>query len=164
MKKWKKTCIKKLKKSLRTSARLNRDRSFMLLSNMTAIVRRWKLNGWVIAPVSRMPNGWRWTHDWVDTKSHLKHGDVDEGNIAQVARNCSSRISRLKLCKDWPEKSMVDLTDENVRLSAFEEVGHLFLYRLGSCAYSRFISEHEVEEAEHSLIRVLQNVLYPRYK
>lgn len=94
---------------------------------------------------------------------YFERKDVGDGNIAECHRNSVSRTTRLSLCKEWPEKSMVSLTNENIKTSAFEEVCHVFLYGLSSCAYARHIMEHEIDEAEHGVIRVLQSVLYPKY-
>jgi len=106
---------------------------------------------------------------WIDIfglkayEVHFKHEDVGDGNIAMCNRNSVSRIAKLSLCKTWPVKSMVDLSDDNIKVAAFEEVCHIFFYTLSSCAYSRHIMEHEIDEAEHSIIRTLQSVLYPKY-
>ena len=93
------------------------------------------------------------------------HSDekVGEGNTAHCNRNYFNRIARLSLCETWPDDSMAELSDENVRLAAFEETCHPFLYILSACAYARFIMEDEIGAAEHAIIRTLQNVLYPKY-
>ena len=93
----------------------------------------------------------------------IEHRGVGGGNIAECHRNSTSRVSRLLLCKEWPAGSMVALTDDNIKLSAFEEVCHVLLYSLSSCAYARHIMEHEIDESEHGIIKTLQNVLYPKY-
>jgi len=98
-----------------------------------------------------------------DWEIHFEHRDVGDGNIAECHRNSASRIARLSLCRVWPGKSMVALTDDNIRTSAFEEVCHVLLYGLSSCAYARHIMEHEIDEAEHAVIMRLLNVLYPKY-
>ncbi len=98
-----------------------------------------------------------------DWEFHFEHGDISEGNVASCQRNCNSRIIKLSLCKEWPKKSMMELNKNNIRLSAFEEVCHTFMYELSSCALTRFVMEHEIEEAEHRIIRILQNTLYPKY-
>ena len=97
-----------------------------------------------------------------DYEIHFAHSDenVGDGNMANCYRSSNSRIARLSLCQTWGEDFICELNDENIRLSAFEEVCHVLLYGLSSCAYARFIMEHEINEAEHSLIRVLQNVIF----
>jgi len=106
---------------------------------------------------------------WIDIfglkaqEIHFKHEDVGNGNIAMCRRDSVARVAKLSLCKTWPVRFIMDLSDENVKLAAFEEVCHIFLYELSSCAYSRFIMEHEIDESEHSIIRTLQSVLYPKY-
>ena len=99
-----------------------------------------------------------------DYEFHFEHKAVGDENIAECCRNSTSRTARLSLCKVWPEYSMVALTDYNVKTSAFEEVCHVLLYSLSSCAYSRHIMEHEIDEAEHGIIKTLQNVLYLKYQ
>ena len=100
-----------------------------------------------------------------DYEIHFEHSDdaCGKGNIASCERNCNSRIARLVLCKTWPEGGMCKLSDAAILVSAFEEVCHIFLWSLSSCAHARFVMEHEINEAEHGLIRVLQSVLYPKY-
>ena len=98
-----------------------------------------------------------------DWEIHIKHKDVETGNNAYCFRNSDSRAAELSLCKTWPEGSMLELTDGAIRLAAFEEVCHVLLYGVVSCAYARFVMEHEISEAEHALVRVLQSVLFPRY-
>jgi len=99
-----------------------------------------------------------------DYEFHFEHKAVGDRNIAECYRNSTSRTARLSLCKVWPERSMVALNDDNIKTSAFEEVCHVLLYSLSSCAYSRHIMEHEIDEAEHGIIKTLQNVLYPKYQ
>lgn len=98
-----------------------------------------------------------------DWEFYFKHKNHGKGNVAYCCRNSDSRIAELALCEIWPDDPVISMTDENIRKAAFEEVCHIFLYRLSSNAYARFIMEHEINEAEHSIIRVLQNTLYPKY-
>ncbi len=100
-----------------------------------------------------------------DFEINFSHSDkiVGDGNAACVQRNCNSRIVNICLCETWPDKSMSPYNEENIKLAAFEEVLHILLYLLSSCAYSRFVMEHEIEEAEHRIIRVLQNTMYLKY-
>ncbi len=99
-----------------------------------------------------------------DYEFHFEHSNYPgEDSVGMCRRNCISRISRLILSDKWPEDSMIDLTDENVRLTAFEEVCHVFLYGLKSCARARFLTEEMIDESEHAIIKILQNVLYPKY-
>ncbi|MBC8393391.1 MAG: hypothetical protein H8E17_12600 [Deltaproteobacteria bacterium] len=106
---------------------------------------------------------------WIDIfglkgyEFHYEHKAVGDGNVAECHRNSTSRTARLSLCKVWPERSMVPLNDDNIKTLAFEEVCHVFLYSLSSCAYARHIMDHEIGEAEHGIIKILQNILYPKY-
>ena len=94
-----------------------------------------------------------------DWEIHLEHAELEDNNMALCTRNSNSHIAKLSLCKTWPTDTMINLTEGNIRNSAFEEVCHVFLYRLSSNAYARFIMEHEINEAEHSIIRTLQGIL-----
>ena len=102
---------------------------------------------------------WIYTFGLTDWEFHFKHADLENNNMAQCERNSNSHIAKLSLCKTWPTDTMINLTEENVRKAAFEEVCHVFLYRLSSNAYARFIMEHEINEAEHSIIRTLHRIL-----
>lgn len=82
-----------------------------------------------------------------------------DGNIAYCRRKTDSHFAQLSLCKTWPKNSLITMNKKNIKLAAFEEVCHVLLCRISSNAYSRFIMEHEINEAEHAVIRVLQNVL-----
>ena len=100
-----------------------------------------------------------------DYEIHFEHSDkaTGNGNVAYCIRDCNGRVARLSLCQTWNDNYIVRLSDESIKLAAFEEVCHIFLYSLSSCANARFVMEHEINEAEHGLIRVLQSVLYPKY-
>ncbi len=98
-----------------------------------------------------------------DYEVNFRHGGCGKGNIALCERNCNSRTACLSLCKTWPENGVCKLSNDIICVAAFEEVCHILLWGLSSCAHARHIMEHEINEAEHGLIRVLQSVLYPKY-
>lgn len=87
----------------------------------------------------------------------------------KIYGNCmvdvTARTALIRLCKDWPEaKSFgIHLCDQEIRLTAFHEICHVWLDLLSSCARARYIYAHEIEEAEHDIIRTLEKVLYPHY-
>jgi len=104
----------------------------------------------------------RWIEKFglTDWEIHFEHGGLDEGDVARCTRNVNSRIAKLSLCEEWPEGAMDPLNNDTVAAAAFEETCHVLLYGLSSCAYARFIMEHEIEEAEHALIRRLEHAVW----
>lgn len=95
----------------------------------------------------------------INWEFHFKHKEMDNGNIAFCYRDLNNHVAELSLCKTWPDEPVILLNEGAIRKAAFEEVCHVFLYRLSSNAFARFIMEHEIHEAEHAIIRVLQGVL-----
>lgn len=93
---------------------------------------------------------------------NFNHNGEDRGDFSYCAVNSTNRTVMLELCIKWPGKKYIK-TDAHIKMSAFHEVCHVFLDLLGSVARYRYISQHEVEEAEHAIIRTLETVLYPKY-
>lgn len=87
--------------------------------------------------------------------------DVGDGNFADARTNSTNRAARLRLNTNWPEGHK--LTSKEIRKTAFHEVCHIVMDLVGSCARSRHIMEHEIDEAEHAIIRTLESTLFPRY-
>ena len=99
---------------------------------------------------------------WEIRFDHMENGEEYENDLSLCTTDCLNRCCKLSLFKQWPDE--FELNDEEVRLSAFHEVCHVFLDLIGSVARTRFIMKHELDEAEHAMIRTLENVLYPQYK
>ena len=85
-----------------------------------------------------------------------------ESRINGLASCHSDTVSRravLNLEPDWGDRDPV--TNKSIRVTAFHEVCELLLAPLSICASTRFnISEDEITESVHTVISVLQNVVF----
>lgn len=91
------------------------------------------------------------------------HNNEKKGDFSYCTTNPENRTALLELCKEWPSDKYKK-TDEYIKLSAFHEVCHVLIDLISSCARARFVGLHEIDEAEHTIIRILEKVLYPKYK
>ena len=67
----------------------------------------------------------------------------------------SDYVGRIGLSIDWNDN---EISDKNIKKSAFHEVLHFLLHRLKNCGESRYINEDEIHEAEHETIRRIVNM------
>lgn len=86
------------------------------------------------------------------------HSDYLKNNKASCTSNSVNRWATLRLNITWD--NYWKLTEENIKRCAFHEVGELLLAPLINCAESRYISENEIEEQKHAIIRTLENVVF----
>ena len=56
------------------------------------------------------------------------------------------------------------MNDLSIRQAAFHEVCHVFLGSLVACAEARFVTEDEINEAAHSVVRTMENVIFKKEK
>lgn len=92
-------------------------------------------------------------------ETSFEHDVCVKGSVASCEMNINARWANLGLAKK-PSIS----SKESIKLSAFHEVMEVFIGRLRVCALSRFVNEDEIEEANHEIIRTLENVVYPKLK
>lgn len=86
----------------------------------------------------------------------------DEDSIAYARYNVPNRLVSIILAKNWDDKVV---TDVQIDKAAFHEVGELLMMRLRFIAESRFITEEEIGEEIHGIIRILENVVWiPKVK
>ena len=88
------------------------------------------------------------------------HSDYLKNNKASTTSHSVNRWATLRLNITWDE--YWELTDDNVKRCAFHEVVELLLAPLINCAESRYVSENEIEEQSHVIIRTLENVLWEK--
>ena len=100
--------------------------------------------------------------DWEVKFSHLKNSNGKD--YSYFNSNCENRTVMLELCDKWPKRYSPEKTNNEIKLCAFHEVCHIFLETLASCARTRHILPHEIDEAGHGIIRTLERVLYPKYE
>lgn len=87
---------------------------------------------------------------------HLDH-QTDKDSLAYTSYNVPNRSVTIVLSKDW---SCTKVTDIQIDKTAFHEIGELLMMRLRFIAEARFISEEEVEEEVHNIIRILERVIW----
>lgn len=107
---------------------------------------------------------WQGIFGLQDVDIAFNHQTLDEDVFAQCNFSAESRSALLELNDTWDNcGGAYPLNSHNIKLSAFHEVCHIFTGSLVSRAKTRHIMEHEISEADHMIIRVLENVLFPKY-
>lgn len=82
-------------------------------------------------------------------------------NRAEIRYDCVSGIVVFVLNTRWIEMDELWLTDDSVRKVGFHEVCELLLGRLVDLADRRHdVTEANIEEEKHKIIRVLENVVW----
>ena len=89
----------------------------------------------------------------------IEHKEVEEDSRAICVSQVGGQLATISLSTDWDIKP----TDDNLQVHAFHEVCELLLSHMDSLARERTILPRELEVARHSVIRVLENVLFPKY-
>lgn len=98
-----------------------------------------------------------------DWEIKFSHTDTGGNNFAQVRGYTNNRCAMIDFCTDWPEDSGYPLNDDEIRKTSFHETCHLLTRKLCDIAESRHINGGEIEDADHEIVRVLENVLFPKY-
>ena len=97
----------------------------------------------------------------LDWELYFEH----ESKTVDALAGCSfTRVGRnvtLWLSKNWGTNKVSTL---DIKMTAFHEIGELLLSPLNDLAMERFVTQDQVEEATHVIIRTLENVVYPRLK
>lgn len=89
----------------------------------------------------------------------LLHEDTEERGLADINSNISGYISTCKLSVNWPK---CEYSKYQIRKTAFHECIHLLLARYAVAAKCRFINESELDEADHELVRILENTVFEK--
>lgn len=89
----------------------------------------------------------------------FEHDNPENGEscFASCFYRLLGRNATFFLSKDWGHN---EVTEQQVRRSAFHEVCELLLSRMKVLARSRFINEDEIEEEIHNLIRTFENTVF----
>lgn len=74
---------------------------------------------------------------------------------AKIINDYDSRIALVCLSKFWEGE---EPTEEEIRQCAYHECMELFLSRINYLARDRYITEREIGEEIHAIIRTLENV------
>ena len=89
------------------------------------------------------------------------HGGADGDSRANYLTNIAGRICTIFLTDDW-DGCFEEKTERAIKQIAFHEVVELTLQDLRVYALY-FINAEFVEEATHKIVRMLENVLFPKY-
>jgi hypothetical protein len=87
----------------------------------------------------------------------LEHFDLPADVFANCGCNPGQRSIRIRLCK----KSPVELTDDMLRESARHEMCHAIVEPLDTMGCCRYVTEDELNQASHEVLRRLI-VLLPK--
>jgi hypothetical protein len=87
-----------------------------------------------------------------DDLSKVEGLNKEEAAVAYIA---TARNATFFLNTKWE----TPVTDKAITRAAFHEVCELLLGKLNDLARARFVMEHELDEANHAVIRTLENVL-----
>ena len=94
--------------------------------------------------------------DWEIIFTHEK--EVPDAR-ASCYRDLTGRIATINLGTDW-SNSPNAFNDEGMRKVAFHEACELLIAPLYINACARHVTEEEIKEASHTIIRILENVLW----
>jgi len=89
------------------------------------------------------------------------HGGTDKENRAEYLTHITGRICTIYLADDW-DGIADNKCDRAIKQTAFHEVVELSLQDLRNYA-QYYINEDLVDEATHKIVRMLENVLFPKY-
>ena len=82
---------------------------------------------------------------------------MEDGVLARVVYcPLANYAYEITLNKTW----LREPTTKLLKTSAFHEVCHMLLHRLKVCGESRYITESEIDEAEHEIVRRLENLMF----
>lgn len=95
-----------------------------------------------------------------DWKIEFRHEEHLDNTTASLWASSVDRLAVIYLDPDWKHQ---EITPEALDLSAFHEVCELLIAPLTICAKARYVSEDEIMEGGHYIVRTLENVLYPKY-
>jgi hypothetical protein len=110
---------------------------------------------------------WGRVTDWIarfrviDWTIHKKTNDRDEGDSESLA-DCTSQVefktAIITLHREWPIKPTAKALDE----IACHEVLHVVLAPLMALAEDRFVTQQQLDDAEHEIIRVVLSAFFKK--
>ena len=72
--------------------------------------------------------------------------------------NLEDRVCMITLASKWPRH--IEVTESMIKKVAFHEVCELLLARMGILGESRYVSEVQLREATHEVIRTLETAVF----
>lgn len=91
------------------------------------------------------------------------HREPPEPCRAYLSYNTSGRVATVMLSPAW-ENFDEPPTKEMIRKVAFHEACELLLARFNILAQERYVQRDEIREELHTIIRTLENVVFPKYQ
>ena len=91
-----------------------------------------------------------------------KHESLEDGWAAKCHYWLTDRCADITLATEWDDEKF-ERCDTEIRKAAFHECCELLLARIQIIAENRFVQPREIEEEIHHIIKVLENVLFPKY-
>jgi len=86
----------------------------------------------------------------------IAHEDLNGDCLANVSFNWKSKAATIALNKDWGE---TEITDHQLRRSAFHEVMELLLAPLYCLGFDAGARQYDLKREDHSIIHTLENVV-----
>lgn len=80
-----------------------------------------------------------------------------EGSYAECTADIENRNASIILNSEFANEMV---TKDIIRISAFHEVCELWFARIEAMTRARFITERDIREEIHNLIRILENTIY----
>lgn len=90
-----------------------------------------------------------------DWSVYYRH-EYDEKNMASIVYNLQGKAATIYLSTEWN----IRVTKKLIRRAAFHEICELMLARLVICSRSRFVTDDEIAEAVHGIVRRLENTVF----
>ena len=91
-------------------------------------------------------------------KLYFYHRHVD-GSYADCSWDAESSVATIRLSTNWEPAR--EKSQDELRLLALHEVLHVFTAELCCYAEARYTTRSQIDTAEHSMIRRLENILMP---
>lgn len=86
------------------------------------------------------------------------HDEKKCDNYAEVWYNLKARCATITLIKKWG--NLFTGKDFQIKQSAFHEARELFYARINLLAKARYVTEYEIDEEIHNLIRNDENLIF----
>jgi len=87
----------------------------------------------------------------------FRHEHQEQEAFASYGYNIHGHTIILNLEPDWED---IEVTEAQLRRSAFHEVRHIILCRLRALAMARQITEGDIDEEIHNIIRIDENAVW----
>ncbi len=95
--------------------------------------------------------------DW-SVNFHHKTTQSGKNTYATVGWNTSGRRCDIYFTEEWDE-----VTEYQIKKTAFHEVCHMLHMPLSNCATARYTTQAEISQAEHTIVRRLENTIFKAY-